>query len=181
MSSPHLPSKAHPGVWLPNILEHSIHGHRSLLAGGPADSRASATHAQPAIHTAYTHLQAAHGPPHSMTSSSVFASKNASRFFLASGARPMHGVRAVVGLWVVALTCTAQCTAHATRLVERPTELPGRSVLPMATQLPSGGESLTVLLKALNSATPELAEVLGGQQAFTVFAPTDQVGPHHGG
>jgi uncharacterized surface protein with fasciclin (FAS1) repeats len=82
----------------------------------------------------------------------------------------MHGVCAVVGVLVVALTWTAQ----GTRVVEKPMELLSRSVLPMATQLPSGGESLTVLLTALNSATPELAEVLGGQQAFTIFAPTDQ-------
>jgi len=83
----------------------------------------------------------------------------------------VHGVRAVVGLLVVALTVQGTRVAE-----EEATELPGRSVLPMATELPSGGESLTVLFEALSSATPELAEVLGGQQAFTVFAPTDQVG-----
>jgi uncharacterized surface protein with fasciclin (FAS1) repeats len=44
-----------------------------------------------------------------------------------------------------------------------------------ATRVP-GNASLKTLLEALNNATPALAEVLaGGQQAFTVFAPTDEV------
>ena len=48
-----------------------------------------------------------------------------------------------------------------------------------ATRVP-GNASLKTLLEALNNAAPELAEVLAGQQPFTVFAPTDEVrAPSH--
>ena len=83
----------------------------------------------------------------------------------------------------VCLLLVVGSTAQATRVLPRSAILSvGTRMAEMATQVLPGGrnESLTTLLEALNNAAPELAEVLAGQQPFTVFAPTDEVrAPSH--
>jgi uncharacterized surface protein with fasciclin (FAS1) repeats len=83
----------------------------------------------------------------------------------------------------VCLLLVVGSTAQATRVLPRSAILSvGTRMAEMATQVLPGGrnESLTTLLEALNNAAPELAEVLAGQQPFTVFAPADEVrAPSH--